>query len=695
MKDKQGKPPPPFYENENHISYDESQQSQDDTTPRIRPWNVNIKSNYDPKEPQDDHDEFLFERQRPELILPSSEDEDEEREQGDEDEEDEEQYKNSMSSNDSNSDEKLHSQQPMTPSRLLTISSIDFYDQPSSNRDPQPMPMPLPMPMNRTNQSSYSYPQSSTTLPQQQQQQQQLPTYPSDITGEVDIDAEVKYHDDLILDSMNQLNLTAQIHFQTILEKLITKYSNIIQMKDDFIHQQLIGHKQSITDLQTLLTNYEHKVEVQFYQTEQMKLNLMNFYLKRYSQHISSYSLKKILHEWKLVVLRNRIYPHLTRQAIKFHRKKLLSSSFQFIYRYALHSKYQRKLSLQTLKSNQQMTEIIQRYETDMTTLQLEVKNSFQLLQHEKYSKLHLEENLRRLFLKNMTVMNMDALSLFQDSGEVSEPLWMTARDELITTTPLPMSSSGSNTTTIETSVLSEKKKIELMRRQREQLEHEQYLQEQQSLRNEMRIQQEELVKQKQLQQQQPMGTPKAATAITKRGATAGPPEKNGDPTDQKARQTKTKKGTSAIGAKKISSVAGTTGSGNTTGANVFTITGPTYHSKRIISNESSSQQYSQTSSTMTQQTSTMVSSSSSSSMVSSSRIATSRFDEKLFNTLTSKQGHLSHQPSPPPVPLPMPHPSLHLSPSAAPVTSSPHSDSDDDNDPPPQPRRGGPQAIR
>ena len=213
-----------------------------------------------------------------------------------------------------------------------------------------------------------------------------------------------------------------------------------------------------------------------------------------------------------------------------------------------------------------------------------------------------------------------------------------------------------------------------------------------------MRIQQEELVKQKQLQlqqQQQPVGG---------RGATTGPSEKKGDPMDPKARQPKTKKGTSAIGVKKISSVSGVTGPGTTTGAgvrasssspNVFTITGPTYHSKRTISNESSSQQqYSQTSSTLTQQTSTVVSSSSSSSVVSSSRIATSRFDEKLFKALTSKQGHLATQPSPPPVPLPMPHPSLHLSPPAAPVTSSPHSDSDDD-DPPPQPRRGGPQAIR
>jgi hypothetical protein len=705
MKDNKGKS---LYENAVNHSYD-SQQSRDETTPRIRPWNVNIKSNYGQDDQQDDKDELILDRQRPELSLPSSDDE------GDDYEE---QYKNSMSSNDTNPDEATNPQQPMTPSRLLTISSIDFYDQNSSSKAPS-TEQQQQQNNSKRQISQPAYPQSTNLQsPSPNLEQQQHPTYPSDITGEVDIDAEVKYHDDLIVDSMNQLNLTAQTHFQIILEKLIFKYSNIIQSKDDFIHEQLINHKQSITDLQTLLTNYEHKLEFQSYQQEKMKLHFIHFYQKKYDQHISTHSLRKIFFEWRLVVIRNRRYPHLTRQAIYFYRKHLLSHSFQQIYRIALHSKYQRKLSYERLKSNQQMKEIIQRYETDMAALQIEVKNSFQLLQHEKYSKLHLEENLRRLFLKNMTVMNMDALSLFQESGEISEPLWMTARDELMTTTATATATAttvpGHTATTVNpdhtattTAGMGEKKRMEMMRRQREQLEHEQYLLEQQSLRNEMRIQQEELMKQQQqpqhLQQlQQQQGTPTATTV--KRGGIVGISERRGDQMEQKGRSMKTKKGTSTSVVKKISSGSGTvTGAGTraaSSSPNMFTITGPSFHSKRVVSNESSSstQQYSQTSSALTQHTSTMVSSSSSSSTVSSSRMATSRFDEKLFNTSSSSPrqspspSQLMPQPLPPPAPLPMPP----MAPAgAASSLSRADSEDDDDDDPPPQPRRGGPQAIR
>jgi hypothetical protein len=700
MKEKKGKT---IYEDAVQ-SYD-SQQSRDETTPRIRPWNANIKSNYGQR---DDDELFHDERQRPELSLPSSD-------YGDGDDDFEEQYKNSMSSNDTNPEDGANLQLPMTPSRLLTISSTDFLDQYSSSAE---QPQQQKNSKEQITQNIYPQSRGHVTQSSTEQQQREQPTYPYDITGEVDIDAEVKYHDDLIVDSMNRLNLTAQTHFQTILEKLVSKYSNIIQAKDDFIHEQLVAHKQTITDLQTLITNYEHKLEIQSYQTEKMKLSLMSFYQNRHTLHISSHSLRRVLSEWRLVVLRNRIYPHLHRQANQFHRKHLLSHSFQCIYRFSLHSKYQRKLQIQNSKSQQMMTEIISKYETEMSLLQLELKNSYELLQQEKYQKLHLEENLRRLFLKNMTVMNMNALSLFHDpaSGDIPEPLWMTATDELVTVTPInanPMRHHQhiAPASTAEAVRTNKKKELdmEMLRNQREQLEHEQYLLEQRNLRNEMRIQQDELVKQQQ-GQGQGMSTGTRGGGVSEGGTpgAGGGGEVSGRRSEQiQMEQRAVKRQGQGSGQVKTKSVvkksshsSSTSTSRSSSSPNLFTISGPSYHSKRLnASNESTpssatatQRHFSQTSSSvttkMTQHSSTVVSSS------SRGVTTTSRLDEKLFNTssrhITPSQ--LLPQPMPlPPPPVPVSHPSR------APTSAAADSEEEDneEEDIPPQPRRGGPQAIR
>ena len=63
------------------------------------------------------------------------------------------------------------------------------------------------------------------------------------------------------------------------------------------------------------------------------------------------------------------------------------------------------------------MRALVHDYETEIARLKLELAEACDAVAQEQLRRQQLEEDLRRMFLKNMTVMNMEALSLFQVCG--------------------------------------------------------------------------------------------------------------------------------------------------------------------------------------------------------------------------------------------------------------------------------------
>lgn len=657
-------------------SYD-SQLSHEDTTPVIRPWNQ-IKPNYEDKNDIYDDagdefggdDQFFVLDQKYHDMKPSNENEEEE-----EDEEEEEQNAEDEDDNDkcSNDGDNPYLTQPLTPSRLLTISSIDFHDddpQQYSNKPKINTRKIFQDALNETNLPNTS--QSTSILASVQVPPPSPPTYPSDITGEVDLDAEMKYHDDLITHTMNQLNLNAQTHFQLIIEKLIKKYENILQSKDDFIHHQVLHHQQSLNDLQILLSNYENKLEIQSYLYQKKQSLMMNYYTKRYYSYISPYSVKNIFFQWKLWIEINRSIPRLDHIAKKFYQKYLLNRTFRQLYQYSIQSKYIRKMTLLTHHSNNQMNEMIRKYETEIATLQLEVQTNYQLLQQEKLNKLNLEENLRRLFLKNMTVMNMNALSLFQENDQLPEMLWTTATGAVECAGGGSSSSrdgrGGQDSTGGKRDSVEDMKRIQLLK-EKEELEHEKYLQEQRNLRNEMRRQQEEL---KQRQQTHTIRTitsgGESSERILQSPVENQPKERSTKVISSNSKPAPSQKPLAKVLKQSDPSSSKKKPATPPQSTNIFSISGPVYQSKGShLNNESSSSHNTSISrtTTITQRTSTMA---------SSSTTMTSRIDQKLLTPSSSDQ----IRPSP-----------LHQQPISR--TIHPKYDSDDDI---PQPRGSGPEAL-
>jgi hypothetical protein len=66
--------------------------------------------------------------------------------------------------------------------------------------------------------------------------------------------------------------------------------------------------------------------------------------------------------------------------------------------------------------------QIVEAYEGDLNRLRMEAAEAHTASRHEQLRRRQLEEDLRRMLLKNMTAMNFEALSLFQHTT-VTSPL--------------------------------------------------------------------------------------------------------------------------------------------------------------------------------------------------------------------------------------------------------------------------------
>ena len=59
---------------------------------------------------------------------------------------------------------------------------------------------------------------------------------------------------------------------------------------------------------------------------------------------------------------------------------------------------------------------MISSYESQLHAMKVDLREAYLSIEAEQLRRQQLEEDLRRLFLKNMTAMNFEALSLFQNS---------------------------------------------------------------------------------------------------------------------------------------------------------------------------------------------------------------------------------------------------------------------------------------
>lgn len=291
---------------------------------------------------------------------------------------------------------------PATPSRLLTITSTDFGDDRGHRFDGNDDD--AIMSGNEERSASYS-----------QHDQDNYEMDFDQILDSQDVDRDIRNHDDIITEHMNKLNLAAQAHFSQVIQRLLKEKNNSIRSRDEFFAQQMQKQQGVIDDLNTVLTRTEDRYEREIARSDRYCMQLAVKHIHMQRLYSSEFSLSRVLQCWKSLVRERRCEVRNTFLAERAYKRRLLTTAFSALNRESTERRLERKQYDSKSHFEVTMKEMVVQYESEVTSLQIELQEAQQVIRQERLRRQQLEEDLRRMFLKNMTTMNMEALSLFQD----------------------------------------------------------------------------------------------------------------------------------------------------------------------------------------------------------------------------------------------------------------------------------------
>jgi hypothetical protein len=293
---------------------------------------------------------------------------------------------------------------PATPSRLLTITSMDFGDDRQRfNEDDDDEAI-----LSGNEEKSVSYSQQDANNDE----------LDFDLEGRNDfdeMDRDIRNHDDIITEHMNKLNLAAQAHFSQVIQRLLKEKNNSMRTRDAFFSQQMQKQQDVIDDLNSVLSRTEERYERETARSDRYCIQLATKHTHMKQLFASEYSLSRVLQCWKQLVLEQRQDVRNIRLAERSRKRHLLTVCFSALSRESTERRLEHRQYDSKSHYEDTMKEMVVKYETEVTSLQVELQEAHALIRQERLRRQQLEEDLRRMFLKNMTTMNMEALSLFQD----------------------------------------------------------------------------------------------------------------------------------------------------------------------------------------------------------------------------------------------------------------------------------------
>lgn len=268
--------------------------------------------------------------------------------------------KNSYSSSDSNRDPKN------TPLKLLTFSSQDFHDIP-------------------TGEESADF-------------------------GDPDL----LHHGDILQNFMDTMKLETQTHIWMIKKKLRQDKEVELKSKDSVFKEMVARNQRSIADMNGHLDAVTSRYSFSVQRGEKLCETLAVQHAVRNIWFTSKFAISKIFYSWRSYTNQIRQFSHLERIANRIYCRSLLTRYFAQLSRHSTAIRSQRRWSESKSRFDTISKQMVENYENDLLRLQKELTESKEALSKEIFRRQQLEEDLRRMFLKNITTMNMEALSLFQ-----------------------------------------------------------------------------------------------------------------------------------------------------------------------------------------------------------------------------------------------------------------------------------------
>lgn len=222
-------------------------------------------------------------------------------------------------------------------------------------------------------------------------------------------------HTEIMQKYMKDMMSSCQVHFMDVKRRLLDEKDFTVRARDAFYTEHLTRQQQIIEKLNDDLSRSENE---KAYESRRLSTHLdrtLKLYGRRLVSHMSEFSTIRIFYRWKEYAAERVRLAQMVRLSNKFLRRSLLARAFS-----AMSKEYYEKVITKRENESKFRFEgtarvMVERYEGEISRLQGECKEAQAALRQESYRRQQLEEDLRRMFLKNMTVMNMEALSLFQN----------------------------------------------------------------------------------------------------------------------------------------------------------------------------------------------------------------------------------------------------------------------------------------
>lgn len=269
------------------------------------------------------------------------------------------------------------------------------------------------------------------------------------------VDGDLTEHDEVLNAVFTQSKEAARQHLNQVKQRLLSE-SLTSSQNCELHHLRLIELKNNeIETLREQLKAAEGIRDSLSAKFEVLKENCINKFASS-RQHINTeFSVFKVFNCWKQLVVDRKNECLLEKFAVIMRRRTLLSQSFARIHREnSLQKMSKLKLDHQVAidRVTKQVTsinfidggshfagnldrsmaegcllifatnQVVEAYEGDLNRLRMEAAEAHTASRHEQLRRRQLEEDLRRMILKNMTAMNFEALSLFQHTT-VTSPL--------------------------------------------------------------------------------------------------------------------------------------------------------------------------------------------------------------------------------------------------------------------------------
>ena len=225
---------------------------------------------------------------------------------------------------------------------------------------------------------------------------------------------DIKHHEDILSNMYYAMKNSAIQHIIEIKKRLINDKNRVLSMREEYYLEQLRLKQQNIDYLNEALSNSEknRSYEINYNQSILDKYSIL--YSKKIKLYISKTSLIKILHTWRheitVQIQMRRLFSIVAHTVNKTTVRQVFNrmrAQRQYTQRLESQHEWKQRLDFTTRS-------IVEKYELELNLLRHDLSEAHLAVRQEQLRRHQLEEDLRRMFLKNMTVMNMEALTLFK-----------------------------------------------------------------------------------------------------------------------------------------------------------------------------------------------------------------------------------------------------------------------------------------